>query len=241
MPLPAWWDTFDIPDLLCLLLNYVLRVIEMYSITLTPLYVPPNDSLSKYPIRPDTVAADLLHTIVLITILVTVALLFLGHRFFPPWFRNINIFAAIWIWGCQAVFVELMTDLFKNFVGRPRPFFYELCGPDAEYDTCKPSVPRSSVDGAFQSWPSGHSSSAMQGFLFAGLLWKRGVASSVSWVSTLAIGLSFAAFWVGATRIKDYKHHPDDVLAGLMIAALVCGLVWYRGQYRIFPKMVAQT
>jgi phosphatidate phosphatase len=236
-----WWGRLDIPDLLCLLLNYALRLVEMYYVTMSPLYVPPGDSLSKYPLRPDTVPADFLHTIVFITILSSAGLLFLLHRFFPPWFRDINVFAALWVWGCQAVFVELMTDLFKNFVGRPRPCLYDICGPDTQYDTCNPGVPRGAVDNAFQSWPSGHSSSAMQGFLFAALLWKRGVVSAVSWVSTLAIGLSFAAFWVGATRVKDYKHHADDVLAGLLIAALVCSVVWYRGQHRIFPKDAGRT
>jgi phosphatidate phosphatase len=236
-PCSDYWERFDIPDLLSLLLAYVLRGIEMYLIEMNSLYVPPNDSLSKYPMRPDTVSGDLLHTLVLVIVVFTVALLFFFHRLFPYWFRGINVFAAIWVWGCEACLVELLTDLFKQFVGRARPIFYAICGPDTQFDTCDPTVPLSTVSDVFQSWPSGHATNAMQGFLFAALLWKKGVVSTVSWVSTGAIAICSVAFFIGATRITDYKHHADDVLAGFLIASLVCGLIWYRGHRRIFPKV----
>lgn len=230
----AEWS--DLPDLLSLLLAFILRGLQIYYTTMSPLYVPPNDSLSKFPIRPDTVSADLLHNIVLIAIVGSIFLLFFFHRLFPIWFREINILAAIWVWGCEACLVELMTDLFKKFVGRPRPMFYEMCGANTQYETCNPTVAIGTRNDLFQSWPSGHATDAMQGFLFTALLWKRGVVSSVSWVSTFAIGLSSIGFYIGATRIRDYKHHTDDVLAGFVIAALVCGVIWYRGHRRIFPK-----
>jgi phosphatidate phosphatase len=235
-PCSDYWERFDVPDLLSLLLSLALRGAEMYLVGMNPLYVPPNDSLSKYPVRADTVPADFLHTLVLVVLASTVALLFFFHRFFPYWFRPINAFAAVWVWGAQACLVELLTDLFKNFVGRARPCLYAVCGADAQFETCDPAVPLADRTGLFQSWPSGHSTTAMQGFLFAALLWKKGVVSTVSWVSTGAVALCSAALFVGATRIKDYKHHADDVLAGFLIAALVCGVVWYRGHRRIFPK-----
>jgi phosphatidate phosphatase len=129
-----------------------------------------------------------------------------------------------------------MTDLFKNFVGRARPNFYAICGRNTQFETCDSAVSQATLNGTFQSWPSGHTTNALQGALFCGLLWKKAVVSTVSWVSTAALALTFVAFVVGATRIRDYVHHTDDVLAALFIASINCGLMWYRAHRRIFPK-----
>jgi phosphatidate phosphatase len=232
-----WLERLDVPDFITLFINIALQVVERSLVSLIPLYVPPNDSLSNFPQRPgETVSSAAVHTGVIVALVLSIAGIFVLHRVFPYWFRPINIFAGIWIWGCEASLITVMTDLFKNFVGHARPNFYAICGRNTQFDTCNPAVSQAALTNTFQSWPSGHTTNAMHGALFCALLWKKAVVSTVSWASTAALALTFVAFIVGATRIRDYVHHADDVLAGLLIASIICGLMWYRGHRRIFPK-----
>lgn len=43
----------------------------------------------------------------------------------------------------------------------------------------------------------------------------------------LQIAISSAAVYCGFSRVSDYKHHPTDVFAGLVIGVLVGILVFY--------------
>jgi phosphatidate phosphatase len=75
----------------------------------------------------------------------------------------------------------------------------------------------------------------MGSFLFVALLLIEGVNTDVAAVGTVGVGLICFATWIGATRIKDSKHHPDDVIAGFFVGIVVTVLVWYQGYGRIFP------
>ena len=43
----------------------------------------------------------------------------------------------------------------------------------------------------------------------------------------LQIGIASSAVYCGFSRVSDYKHHPTDVLAGLVIGFLIGLLVFY--------------
>lgn len=43
--------------------------------------------------------------------------------------------------------------------------------------------------------------------------------------STLQVLIASAAFYTGLTRVSDYKHHWQDVLAGLLQGTLVAAVV----------------
>jgi phosphatidate phosphatase len=127
--------------------------------------------------------------------------------------------------------------LLKDFVGRPRPDIYARCGYNATFEQCKAAIGDGAED-AFKSWPSGHSSTAMFGGLFAGLVFRGIVASDHLWVAVLGAAFSLLGFWVGATRIRDYRHHPDDVLAGLFVGWVCTYSVWVRAKKRVFARVV---
>jgi phosphatidate phosphatase len=75
----------------------------------------------------------------------------------------------------------------------------------------------------------------MGSFLFVALLLIQGVNTDVTAVATVGVALITFATWIGATRIRDSKHHPDDVVAGFFVGIIVTVLVWYQGSGRIFP------
>jgi phosphatidate phosphatase len=226
---------YDIPDLVALFINLILFLGSFILTPFNPLWVPPGDSLSSYPTHDSTVSNQELFIYGIGSALLVILLLYYGHRCLPSIFNQMNPFAALWLWGSQAVLVGLFTQVLKCYVGRPRPDLYVRCGPDAEYDTC-PSLTGETLDNQFSSWPSGHASFSFGGFFFVALLLKRGINTDASWLSTVAVLLTGFAFWIGATRIGDFKHHPDDVLAGMFIGASVTSLIWYRGYRRIFAK-----
>jgi membrane-associated phospholipid phosphatase len=51
------------------------------------------------------------------------------------------------------------------------------------------------------------------------------------------MSLLLFAFWIGATRIRARKHHPDDVVGGFFIGA-ICTIIIFAGSYkRIFRRL----
>ena len=109
----------------------------------------------------------------------------------------------------------------KAAVGRPRPSFYAQ-----QYWALrsKSTVAESLLDDALKSFPSGHSVWAVTaGAFLAGLLrqevprWPAGGALlQLSW-EAIPIGLGI---WTAVTRLEDYRHHPSDILGGVLIGLL---------------------
>ena len=81
------------------------------------------------------------------------------------------------------------------------------------------------LDSAFHSFPSGHTTDLFTSVIFAALLVKK------SWQKILII--SFAVL-MGFTRIALAKHFPYDVIAGAVIGTGVSFLVCY---YWLFPRL----
>eukprot|EP00903_Cladosiphon_okamuranus_P020896 g19189.t1 len=128
---------------------------------------------------------------------------------------------------CLGVSVTV-TDGIKLMVGRPRPNYAALRAL-VEFG----GKEMSSFKGkSIRSFPSGHSSMSMAGTLYVTLVcWgdlSRFASDQKSWRRSLLAYLSvlpaFISIWVGVSRIRDYWHFQDDVLAGWVIGAVSASL-----------------
>jgi membrane-associated phospholipid phosphatase len=107
---------------------------------------------------------------------------------------------AAYAFGAVAV-SGLLVNLAKLLVGRSRPRLFDEGGP-FQFDPF-------SMDSAFQSFPSGHATTA--GALAVILVvWLPRL-----WPVILALGLALAS-----TRIAALAHYPSDVIAGFGLGAL---------------------
>lgn len=125
---------------------------------------------------------------------------------------------------------------------------------NSPYPACDHGIPSLLRDGR-KSFPSGHSSyfASVCGF---GALYIRHVCALARFLSpeasetkctishrpgvfargldlscTLGLGILLPC-WVGSTRVVDRRHHPTDVLAGLLIGWVLAGIVfvvYYKG------------
>lgn len=140
-----------------------------------------------------------------------------------------------------------LTDLFKNAIGRPRPDLIARCKPELSapmdelvtVDVCTEMDANRLQDG-FRSFPSGHSS-----FSFAGLGWLALFFASQTQVfrprASLFIVLLCLAPLLGAaliaiSRLEDYRHDVEDVIAGSLLGFLISCFNWRRYYPSLWSK-----
>ncbi len=56
------------------------------------------------------------------------------------------------------------------------------------------------------------------------------------WISAIACSFLCLALYVGASRIVDFRHHTDDVLAGLFIGYVITTVIWNRTHEGMFEE-----
>lgn len=100
----------------------------------------------------------------------------------------------------------LICNLFKRLVGRSRPVEFETSGAF--------SFQHFINDWTFQSFPSGHSATALSLAFVIGFLWPRLFPLFV------ALGLI-----VAISRVPVGAHYPTDVFAGIVVGMLGAYLV----------------
>jgi membrane-associated phospholipid phosphatase len=100
----------------------------------------------------------------------------------------------------------LITAVFKRLVGRGRPSEFEVSGAFSFQNLIN--------DWTFQSFPSGHSATAIATAFTIGFLWPR------SFLVLLVIGVT-----VAISRVPVGAHYPTDIFAGIIIGALGAYLV----------------
>ncbi len=156
------------------------------------------------------------------------ALLRRPHRFF-------SAFGTFFLGLGEACgFTLIATNALKLVVGRPRPYFKELCQgyPDQTSATCIGSS-GSDINDARKSFPSGHSSLAFACFVYLGLY--MGMRMRITNPSTgfksakflvLCIPVSIASF-VAVSRVLDYHHNYDDIVAGSVLGAAFALAIWH--------------
>jgi membrane-associated phospholipid phosphatase len=100
----------------------------------------------------------------------------------------------------------LLTNLLKRLIGRGRPAVYEEVGPFSFQNIFN--------DWTFQSFPSGHSATALGVAFTIGFIWPR------TFLPLLIIGLV-----VAVSRVPVGMHYPTDVFAGCIVGMLGAYLV----------------
>lgn len=107
---------------------------------------------------------------------------------------------------CSVLSAGIVTKVLKTFIGRARPIFFEALNMTGFYPP--------SLEWAFNSMPSGHTSATFAGLVMLGLL-----APKIKWATwTVAI-------IVGASRVAYGAHWPTDVLLGAFIGMAAADLV----------------
>ncbi|KAH0628755.1 hypothetical protein JD844_010247, partial [Phrynosoma platyrhinos] len=199
-----------------------------------------NDSSISYPLQQTETITDL----VLISVGIPIAFITitLGESFHvrnvPHSSRSIvsNPYVAAlykemgaFLFGC--IVSQSLTNMAKLAVGRLRPHFLAACRPNFTHINCSAGYLEdyvctggtSAEKEARKSFYSGHASFAMYTMVYlvfylqARFTWQgaRMLRPLVQFVFLMV------AVYTGLTRISDYRHHPSDVVVGLVQGALV--------------------
>jgi len=161
------------------------------------------------------------------------------------WRQLRNCYRSLLSYFSVVIIVFAIVEPLKYLIGRPRPFFLQLCyGTEQNVpelldipslltnNDCMAvnnEVKELELNRARLSFPSGHTAIATSTSVWFGLLvyeilqyfWVplyKGVASSCF------VFFLCHAIWVGSSRITDNMHHPTDVLAGFIIGLVVA--IW---------------
>lgn len=139
----------------------------------------------------------------------------------------------------------MCTDLIKRYCGNLRPVFYDLCQPDAAYESCT-TANEENAKSARLSFPSGHSSTSFCGLTLLSLfLHSRFGVPSINrrlqgqseattsskdplqyrLISLLALIPMGVALFIAASRVTDNRHFPADVVAGSVLGASIATFV----------------
>ena len=172
-------------------------------------------------------------TPVLLTIVLSVPTVFIV-LFAGIWRKSLHDLHSGLLAFILCITLTLMfTDVLKNAVGRPRPDFLARCIPDTSkirspdnpslsyglstVDICT-QPDKSVIDEGYRSFPSGHSSLAFCSMAFTSFFigGKIKVFDQLghSYKSIVVFLPLLGASLIAASRVSDYWHHPEDVIAG---------------------------
>ena len=152
-----------------------------------------------------------------------------GCKFGPPG----DVHASLCFFFITLGLSWFLTDIMKIYTGQLRPNFYEMCNYNKNTRQCESNNPHLLTESR-RSFPSGHASLAFASMttLFLYFLGKVGIQRNVhskriTLLTRLLYLLSFAplllAFFIAASRVHDFWHHPADVVAGSLIG-VACSL-----------------
>ncbi|XP_062975152.1 phospholipid phosphatase 3-like [Elgaria multicarinata webbii] len=199
-----------------------------------------NDSSISYPLQ----HAETINDLVLISvgILIAALVIILGEScrvhslpqasqspLSNPYVVALYKEMGAFLFGCMVG--QSFTNLTKVAVGRLRPHFLATCRPNFTRLNCAEGYledyvctgSTSAEREARKSFYSGHASFAMYTMMYlvfylqARFTWQgaRTLRPLVQFV------LLMLAIYTGLTRISDYRHHPSDVVVGLLQGAFV--------------------
>lgn len=225
-------------DLVSLIPGIVFAIIYVFLCftNANRLYTPPDSPLVKSP-HPDKETLPTWSALVIIIAadLIPAIFFFFLSKPFPNVFRKFNIFTLVWTGVLVLTANGVCTNIFKSYVGRPRPDTEAVCGSENMNDCL--NARDSKREDQFKSWPSGHSSSAMSGLLFGALFVQNAFEVRGLWVSIASSLYVILAVFIGATRIRNYRHNPDDVACGFLIGAIYAFIIWDNAKKRIFTPI----
>ncbi|VBB18888.1 phosphatidate phosphatase PPAPDC1B-like [Yasminevirus sp. GU-2018] len=156
--------------------------------------------------------------------------------------RHVQVYTFI-VWTCFAMCLLLNsagTNSLKILYGAPRPSFFAICnyhgyrdalssnnfteyfelthfGRFGDIANCRD---KSDINDAFMSFPSGHSSLMFAGATYMSLvMFMFRQFHKLMYVLAIFVsgGVMVLSTWVTYTRVADYKHNTQDVLAGTIL------------------------
>lgn len=233
-----WYQKLDIANGVMAIISCVLWG-ALWALKPTMLYVPPNDSNSAFPQdKHNELPTAIMGAVIAASAVIVFILGVLLHRFFPKHFHGFHGWTFLWVILAAEGMSGFCVSIFKNYVGRARPDLYAVCGKDVQLNdpsSC-PNLTKSEYYDEFRSWPSGHSQTAMSGFMVLALFVQR-IVRARNLIGTFCAALIVClGIWCGATRIIDYKHHTDDVLAGFFVGFIFAYLIWHQMEGNLFYK-----
>jgi len=209
----------------------ILLVITRIIITLTiddewsGWTVTPGDPTYNKPVKPDLIPswANSILTILgplLIMAFVSTVFYLIRRKTKTFFFYILDIHNFFFGFVASWIVSSIATISLKLLLGQPRPTF--------------------NANGARESFPSGHTTSAAMGFVFlifylAGkwnVYQNKSSSRPTSWWKMIILGIFLVVpIIVGVTRVRDFSHFPLDVTVGFCIGS-TSSIVFYRTVYR---------
>lgn len=228
-------EKLDITELACMILS-VCTWIGLSFLTPFHLHLPSENAEYRYPYKSKEIIPILV--LILITfpcIWIFFVVLHFIHTRFPKFFKHFNIFPCLWTHVTTVAVTNSVVLFIQNFVGRAGPDFYDRCGSTATPDTCS-FLDKNDLNDLLRSFPSTHSASAISSFLFLSLFLQKLIKAKSTPLIILQSFPIIVGFWIGATRIRDYKSHPSDVIGGFIVGITICLVFWKTTKKVIFKK-----
>lgn len=144
----------------------------------------------------------------------------------------------------------VITDILKNWVGRPRPDFLERCGaPEGtpldlfvDISVCTAPLGELRLIDGMRLTPLGHSLISFSAFLFLAM-WIFGqlqlsvnVASKPVYLYILSLLPLILAAYVALSRVQDYRHHFLDIVLGMLIGCTVAAAIYRKYFHSLFVE-----
>ena len=110
---------------------------------------------------------------------------------------------------CSVLGAGVIAKVLKTFIGRARPIFFEALDMTGFFPP--------SLDWAFNSMPSGHTTISFAGLVMVGMLAPK--YKALTWTLAIVIGLS---------RVAIGAHWPSDVILGAFIGMTFADIVKWK-------------
>jgi membrane-associated phospholipid phosphatase len=214
---PSWmWDTLWMAVLSCL--GIFLEFQDPFEQYLVPALLP----RLSYPYTPNSVPTWALPVFGIVVPLGIIWIMFQVHR------DGLEARRAAAGLCLSVAMAYAVTNALKISVGAFRPDFAARCWPDGDVTwsapgipACRPLTPRTVAEGR-KSFPSGHTSMAFSGLGYLSIYMTARLrvfaapdpVDASMWRMALSWAPLVFAVSVGISRVRDYWHHWEDVLAG---------------------------
>lgn len=234
---PRLRERIDLPNLALALFSVVVFAIVYFVQPMNPLLIPTDDSQSAFPHSAHSTVPTWAVAIIIVAapLLAAGALVFLRRRF-SRCVRTFRAFTALWMYILITVTSLTVTEVFKRYVGRARPDIFAVCGHNVQYEECKKTLSASELRDQFKSWPSGHSAMSMTSLYLVASFVQEAVCCRHAYAAFVGVCLIAVAIFVAASRINDFRHHADDVVAGLLIGYIVTSFMWQKCRKEVFRE-----
>ncbi|XP_020705301.1 lipid phosphate phosphatase 2 [Dendrobium catenatum] len=184
----------------------------------------------RYPLKSNTIPFWVVPMIgIVLPVFITLGIYFKKKNVYDLHNAVLGLLYSVLITG-------VLTDAIKDAVGRPRPDFFWRCFPDGKdfYDKITTIVichgDKSVIKEGHKSFPSGHSSWSFAGLGFfswylAGKIKAFDRRGHVAKLCIVLLPILCASF-IAISRVDDYWHHWQDVVAGGLLGLVVASFCY---------------